>query len=306
MRPLFDSLQSQYDYITNETTKDEKSIDAELNAVYEATRLEFEELLPKFPTIEVSEINYDTKLPTIEELIGTPDTTEMSAEQLNELLDMQSILQDAINDAQGNINQIVARSLKMESTLLKLNKPKILEYIYRALRVFFRLASRGARAAYCTYSHIPQLNTSLHNIYGGIDCYTYTTSLIVRIQNETVQTIKIIRKNVFDLASIYKNTAAKNSLFGKILYLILNVTKIARNILETYSVAMKAIGALEGELPGAVAKSVVCGTDFAATVPEMVDTVTTLSTCILFVDTTNDNEFLQPEGESDPNSVFCD
>ncbi|XP_023306813.2 uncharacterized protein LOC111688527 [Lucilia cuprina] len=296
LRPLFAELQLQYDYVLIKTTEGSQ-IDELFEQQYEATLKEFElQLNNMFP--QEATTNYDTNLPSVEEIMGKPDFSLMTKEQQMEFLDMQSILQDALDEAQINLNALVARALMLESNLLKINKPKIIIFIIKALRLGYKAAARVGRAAYCTYSHIPQLNTSLHSLYEGVDCYLYTTSLIVKIQNETYNTVKTVRKNVFELAAVYKKVAQKNSLVGKIVSVILNVTKIARSILDTISTAKHVLDSVENQLPSAAQEVASCGSNFAVKIPFMIESVSNVTECILFVDNTKiEYDFMKPEDE---------
>ncbi|XP_037952183.1 uncharacterized protein LOC119682752 [Teleopsis dalmanni] len=290
LRPLFNDLQSQYDYIVSMGTDD-----TNMEELYDAT---FNEYFASFFESDGETMGYDTSLPTVEELIGE-STYFSTLEEQKEMSDLQSILEDTLEEAQTSIDELVKRAITIESQLLKLNKPKIVTYIYKALGVVFKVAVRVSRAAYCTYSHIPQLNTSLHNIYDGIDCYSYTSKLILKVQTQTVNTVLTIRKNVYNLADVYRKVAGKQSLVGKITTIILNVFKILRNIREAYTTATHAMDALQNELPDAALKSVNCGKDFAATIPDTIATVTELTTCIAFVDDSKeDYDFMKPVNQT--------
>lgn len=279
----------------NKLAQEETKLDPQFDLIYEATLQDFENQLNNIFPQEATTV-YDTTLPTVEEIMGKPDFNSMSKEQQMEFLDMQSILQDALDDAQYNLNELVARALSLETNLLKINKPKIITIIFRALRLGYQAAARVGRAAYCTYSHIPQLNASLHSLYEGVDCYLYTTSLIVKIQNETYNTVKTVKKNIFELAAVYKKVAEKNSLMGKIVSVILNVTKIARSILDTISTAKHVLDSVENQLPTAAKESVNCATNFAAKVPYIIESVSNVTECILFVDDTKmEYDFMKPE-----------
>lgn len=288
-------MQLQYDYIISKAPQDDAKVDKQFLDLYEATIKEFHSQFADMLKEEATTV-YDTTLPTVEEILGKPDFSQMTKEQELEFLDMQSLLQDTLDDAQTNINELVARALLLESNLLKLNKPKIVMFVLKVLGMGFNVAARVGRAAYCTYSHIPQLNTSLHSLYEGVDCYLYTTSLIVKIQNETYQTVMTVKKNVFELAAVYKKVNAKKTLVGKIISIILNVNKIARSILDTISTATHALDSVENQLPSAALEVVNCGSNFAVQIPFMIESVANVTECILFVDdTTNDYDFMLPE-----------
>ncbi|KAM7361116.1 uncharacterized protein ACRADG_009951 [Cochliomyia hominivorax] len=304
LRPLFEELQLQYDFVMNKLSAENSTLDPQLELQYEATLQEFEAQLNQMFPHEAT-TKYDTTLPTIEEIMGKPDFSLMTKEEQAEFLDIQSILQDALDEAQLNLNELVAKSLILETNLLKLNKPKIIMFILNALKLGYKAAARVGRAAYCTYSHIPQLNTSLHSLYEGVDCYLYTTSLIVKIQNETYRTVKTVKQNIFELAAVYKKVAEKNSLMGKIATIILNVTKIARNILDTIRTTKQALDKVENQLPSAVQEVVNCGSNFATKVPFMIETISNVTECILFVDNNKElYDFMKPEDEYNKNLEY--
>lgn len=295
LRPLFSEMQLQYDFVASKTPQQGAKLDEQIEQQYEVTLQEFEQQLNNmFP--QEATTKYDTTLPTVEEIMGKPDFSLMTKEQQMEFLDMQSILQDTLDEAQINLNALVAKALILETNLLKLNKPKIIMLILKALKLGYKAAARVGRAAYCTYSHLPQLNTSLHSLYEGVDCYLYTTSLIVKVQHETYNTVKTVKKNVYELAAVYKKVADKNSIMGKIVSVILNVTKIARSILDTISTAKHVLDGVENQLPTAAQEVASCGSNFAVQIPFMIESVANVTECILFVDNTKiEYDFMKPE-----------
>ncbi|CAD6992454.1 uncharacterized protein LOC101453545 [Ceratitis capitata] len=314
LRPLFYYLQEQYDYILTRMPQGSQEDDQENNDSVDsqlaATQAEFAQYFPDLYDTPVSLANahsncdkYNTTLPTVAELIGnTPTGVELNSEALAERVDIESLVEEALSEAQQQIDEIVRRSLQLESQLLKINKLKIVKYVLEALSVLFKIATRGARAAYCTYSHIPQLNVSLLNIYDGVDCYAYSKRLLLRVEQETVLTVSTIRKNVYSLAGIYKKIANKKSLLGKLTTALLNLTNIIRNIKESYVLGSSALDKVKNELPDAALGSANCSRGFVGGIPQMVETVANLSTCIMFVDnTTNDYDFMKPENERDFN-----
>lgn len=305
LRPLFEELQLQYDFITSKTAEEEFKVDEKL---FETTLKEFEQQLNQMFDQEATSY-YNTTLPTVEQVVGNPNINLMTKEQRMEFLDMKSILQDALDEAQLNLNDLVTRALLLETNLLKINKPKIIQLIFKALQMGYKAAARLGRASYCTYSHMPQLNTSLHFLYDGVDCYLYTTSLIAKIQHEAYQTVKTVKKNVFELAVVYKKVASKNSLMGKIVSVILNVTKIANSILNTIRMANHVLDSIENQLPSAAEGVLNCASDFIPKIPFMIKSVTNVTECILFVDNTQtDYDFMKPEEEynGDLNNVIPD
>ncbi|XP_011191755.2 uncharacterized protein LOC105218095 [Zeugodacus cucurbitae] len=309
LRPLFYYLQEQYNYIVSQTPQrntdgsDAQASDPQLTAAQAEFEQYFEDFLQQNTFVDDNNKSdlYNTTLPSVAELMGVAGI-ELTADELAEREDIESLLEDALNEAQLQIDEIVRSSLQLQSQLIKINKPKILQYIYKALSVLFKVASRGARAAYCTYSHIPQLNASLQHIYAGVDCYSYSKRLVLRIEQETVHTVSTIRKNVFSLGGIYKKIAGKKSLLGKLSTVLLNLSKIVRNIKETYLVGVSALDKAKNELPNATQGSVNCSLDFVGGMPQVVETVANLSTCIMFIDnTTEEYDFMKPEHERDFN-----
>ncbi|XP_050332367.1 uncharacterized protein LOC126760606 [Bactrocera neohumeralis] len=309
LRPLFYYLQEQYNFIVDQAPLEEldeddtqvqdpqyKAAQAELEQYFDALQQQY-----TFGEDNNTVNLYNTTLPTVTELLGFAGI-DLTAVELAERDDIESLLQETLDEAQQQIDEIVRDSLQLESQLIKINKPKIVAYIFRALRVLFKVATRGARAAYCTYSHIPQLNVSLQHIYEGVDCYSYSKRLVLRIEQETVHTVSTIQKNVHSLAGIYKRIAGKKSLLGKLSVVLLNLSKIVANIKETYLLGVSALDKARNELPNATQGSVNCSRDFVSGVPQMVETVANLSTCIMYVDnTTVEYDFMKPENERDFN-----
>lgn len=294
--PLFEQLQLQYDFIISQPQQDDSQMDAHFKKLYNSTITEFHQqfspLMQEEPTI-----TYDTSLPTVEELMGDkPDFQQMTAEDIQEYLEMQSILQDTLNEAQENIDALVVRALQVESDLLKLNKPKIIMVILKALGVMYNVAARFGRAAYCTYSHVPQLNASLHHIYDGVDCYLFATSTIVKIQNETYQTVKTVRKSISDLAVVYKKIAEKNSILGKMITLVKNIWNITLSFMRTLRQANRVIDKVVHQLPGATLEVINCGTNFVDSIPYVVQSVANTTVCLMYVDDgPQDYDWMEPE-----------
>lgn len=295
LRPLFEELQRQYDFIMTESEKEGNKVDEKFTEIYEATVKDFHEQFAALMQTEASTV-YDTSLPSVEELIGTPDFNQMTEEQINEFLDMQSLLQDTLDETQESLNDLVRRALEIESSLLKLNKPKIVMAVLNALGAMYNVAGRVGRAAYCTYSHVPQLNASLHHVYDGVDCYLFTTKMIVKIQNETYDTVKVVRKTISDLASVYKNVASKNSIVGKIVSMLLSLKKILWSVGSTLRQANHVIDEIVTKMPDATLHVYDCGTTFVDRIPFVVQSVANVTECIMFVDDMkNDYGFLDPE-----------
>ena len=288
----------QYDFVVSHTTADNTfKEDETFKQLYQATLQDFELQLNRMFPLEANTL-YDATLPSLEDILGKPDLSSMSREQQMEFLDLQIILQETLDEAQINLKDLVKRALLIESNLLKINKPKIILLILKALNMGYQVAARVGRAAYCTYSHTPQLNASLHSLYEGADCYLYTTSLIVRIQNETYQTLKTVKKNIFELAAVYKKVAEKNSLMGKIVSSILSITRVAKSISETISTAKHVMDDVENHLPAAAKEVLVCSSSVALQIPHIIQTVSNVTECVLFVDEDKtEYDFMKPEAE---------
>uniref|UniRef100_A0A1A9Z9N1 Protein TsetseEP domain-containing protein n=1 Tax=Glossina pallidipes TaxID=7398 RepID=A0A1A9Z9N1_GLOPL len=303
--PLFQEMQLQYDFIMEEISQNkEKEKDNQKVLTGGDSARALEEPLKQFHLYFEEITNrgnrasnaYDSQLPTITELLNATDLIDLSREQQLELQDVQNIMRDTLDQAEQNINQLVEKSLEIETNLLKLNKPDIILLILKALGVLFNVASQVSRAAYCTYSHVPELNISLQHMYEGADCYTYTTFLVATVQQETMTTISTMKKNIRDMAAIYKKVASQNSLLGKILTLVLNFTEIARNIIDSYKTAMHALNGVQHQLPSAALEVTKCSKNFAVKIPCIVETVSNVTECITFVDdTTYVYDFMLPE-----------
>uniref|UniRef100_A0A1A9UZ17 Protein TsetseEP domain-containing protein n=1 Tax=Glossina austeni TaxID=7395 RepID=A0A1A9UZ17_GLOAU len=317
--PLFQEMQLQYDFIMEEISQSKEkdnqkvlsggSIDNAEEPLKEFRRY-FEEITNRGNRVSNA---YDSHLPTITELLNTTDFIDLSREQQLELQDIQNIMRDTLDQAQHNIDQLIKKSLEIETNLLKLNKPDVILLILKALGVLFNLASQVSRAAYCTYSHVPELNVSLQHMYEGAECYTYTTFLVATVQQETMTTISTMKKNVLDMAAIYKKIASQNSLLGKILTLVLNFTEITRNIADSYKTAMRALNGVQHQLPSAALEVTKCSKNFAVKIPYIVQTVSNVTECITFVDdTTYVYDFMLPENSErnmdfqNPNSINGD
>ncbi|XP_030376409.1 uncharacterized protein LOC115625494 [Scaptodrosophila lebanonensis] len=288
--PFFEELQVQYDFITNLKLHEPELIDETYVAVFEEFRNEFASYMKYEPSIV-----YDTELPTLEHLIGIHAVNGSKQEQL-EFEDLQSIMQDVIDDAEAGIAQLVQRALDIERNLLKLNKPKIIMAAINGLNSMWNIWGHAIQTAYCSYSHVPQLKQDLHTINGGVECYTYSMSLILRVQHETVEAVKNIRKNVSDLVTVYKKIAAKKTITGKILSGTLNLFKTLRRLHDIIAICLDGYDKINNELTGAALKSAQCGEEFVSSVPHIIETVQNLTGCIRFVDhEKSDYEFMKPE-----------
>ncbi|KAL7729252.1 hypothetical protein ACLKA6_009706 [Drosophila palustris] len=302
LRPLYRELQRQYDYIYSLKLQDgdgsaqleQQLTDPQMAANYAKAFDEFRAQFAGYVSYKPS-IDYDTSMPTLEELIGSP-RADMTEQELLEWQDLQAILQDVIDEAQLGINQLVNRAIDLEIILLKLNKPKIVLAVLAGLETMWSYYGRASQAAYCSYSHVPQFTEALHAINGGVDCYTYTMGLILTIQNETVASVKEIKRNVMGLVKIYQKIAAKKTLMGKILSGTLNVFSALRRVHDIIAVGIAGYDKVNNQLPGAAQHIAQCGTDFVNSIPQMIETTRNLTTCITFVNPDKpDYEFLKPE-----------
>ncbi|XP_017860979.1 PREDICTED: uncharacterized protein LOC108612560 [Drosophila arizonae] len=303
LRPFYRELQTQHDYLYSLSMQSGdgsaqvslpkvEPLDATYAKVFDEFREQFKGYLSYKPIIE-----YDTKLPSLEEMVGQP-SSDLTEQELLELQDLLDILQDLVDESQLGIEQLVARATDLEINLLKLNKPKIVMAAIAGLEAMWHTWGRASQAAYCSYSHVPQFTEALHAINGGVDCYTYTMGLILKVQDETVSSVKEIKQNVKQLVSIYKKISAKKTLVGKILSGTLNVFKALRRLHDIIAVGIAGYDKINNQLPGAALQSVQCGLEFKDSIPQMVETVQNLTVCITFVDTDKpEYDFLKPENE---------
>lgn len=303
LRPFYRELQAQHDYLYSLSMQNgdgsahlalpkAEQLDDTYVKVFDEFREQFKGYLSYNPSIE-----YDTTLPTLEQLVGQP-SGDFTAEELLELQDLLDVLQDVIDESQLGINQLVARATDLEINLLKLNKPKIVLAAIAGLEAMWHLWGRASQAAYCSYSHVPQFTEALHAINGGVDCYSHTMGLILKIQDETVASVKEIKQNVQQLVRIYKKIAAKKTLMGKILSGTLNIFKALRRVHDIIAVGIAGYDKVNNQLPGAAMQSVQCGLEFKGSIPQMIETVQNLTVCITFVDADKpEYEFLKPEAD---------
>lgn len=303
LRPFYLELQKQHDYLYNlqlqkadgsaKELQELPSPDASYVQAFEEFRAQFSNEVIYKPSID-----YDTTLPTLEELIPSSSSGELSLQQQAELQDLRDIMQEVLDEAQLGINDLVKRATDMEINLLALNKPKIVLAAIAALESMWGYWGRGSQAAYCSYSHVPQFTEVLQAINGGVDCYTYTMGLVLTIQNETVASVKEVKRCVRDLVSIYKKVMGKQSIMGKILSGTLNLLSALRRVHDIIAVGIAGYDKVNNQLPGAAQQTLQCGTQFADSIPHMLETAQNLTTCITFVDTDKpDYEFTKPEEE---------
>ncbi|KAH8316069.1 hypothetical protein KR074_012069 [Drosophila pseudoananassae] len=302
LRPLYRELQAQYDYLyslqlqmgdgsaPNET--DSTPMDENYLQSFEDFRSKFSIYLEDTPKVV-----YDTKLPTVEEIMGEP-SPDLSPDQRAEFEDLREILQDVIDEAQVGIDDLVVRALSLESNLLKLNKPKIVTAALAGLGYMWNYWGRGTQAAYCSYSLVPEFQVALQAINDGVDCYTRTMALILRIQDETVSAVKEVKKNVSSLVNFYKKIAAKQTTVGKILSGTVNALSAIRRVHDIIAVGIDVYGKINDQLPGEALQSVQCGQLFVNSIPQMVETAQNLTVCITYVDPDKTiYEFTLPEDE---------
>ncbi|XP_002137499.2 uncharacterized protein [Drosophila pseudoobscura] len=301
LRPLYRELQSQYDYLyslklqqgdgsAQSEAVTEPQMDASYLQVFEELRSQFSIYVDEKPKIV-----YDTSLPTVEELIGKP-SPDLTKEQQAEFEDLRDILQDVIDEAQEGIDELVMRAIDLETNLLTINKPKIVTAAIGGLGFMSKYWGFAEMAAYCSYSHVPQFKQALQAVSDGVDCYTYTTVLVLRIQHETVASVKEIRQSIRGLVNIYKKIAAKQTTMGRILSGTINALSAIRRVHDIIAVGIEGYGKLNNELPGAALKSAQCGVEFVNSIPQMVETTQNLTACIVYVDTDKPSyEFTLPE-----------
>ncbi|KAH8416656.1 hypothetical protein KR222_001342 [Zaprionus bogoriensis] len=302
LRPFYLELQKQHDYLYNlQLQNGDGSAQEQQNSLpVDPNYLQaFEQLRTQFSgnAIAKPSIVYDTTLPSLEELIP-PSSGELSLQQQAELQDLRDIMQEVLDEAQLGIDELVRRASDMEINLLALNKPKIVLAAIGALETMWSYWGRGSQAAYCSYSHVPQLTEALHAINDGVGCYSYTMGLVLRIQDETVASVKEVKRCVRDLVSIYKRIMAKQSILGKILSGTLNLLSALRRVHDIIAVGIAGYDKVNNQLPGAAQQTVQCGTEFANSIPQMLETAQNLTTCIIYVDSEKpEYEFTKPEEE---------
>lgn len=303
LRPFYVELQKQHDYLYNlqlqkgdgsaKALQDLPSPDASYVQAFQELRAQFSSGLSYKPSID-----YDTTLPTLEELIPSSSSGELSLQQQAELQDLRDIMQEVLDEAQLGIDDLVKRATDMEINLLALNKPKIVLAAIAALESMWGYWGRGSQAAYCSYSHVPQFTEVLQAINGGVDCYTYTMGLVLTIQHETVASVKEVKRCVRDLVNIYKKVMGKQSIMGKILSGTLNLLSALRRVHDIIAVGIAGYDKVNNQLPGAAQQTLQCGTQFADSMPHMLETAQNVTTCITFVDTEKaEYEFTKPEEE---------
>lgn len=303
LRPFYVELQKQHDYLYNlqlqkgdgsaKALQDLPSPDASYVQAFEELRAQFSSEVSYKPSID-----YDTTLPTLEELIPSSSSGELSLQQQAELQDLRDIMQEVLDEAQLGIDDLVKRATDMEINLLALNKPKIVLAAIAALESMWGYWGRGSQAAYCSYSHVPQFTEVLQAINGGVDCYTYTMGLVLTIQHETVASVKEVKRCVRDLVNIYKKVMGKQSIMGKILSGTLNLMSALRRVHDIIAVGIAGYDKVNNQLPGAAQQTLQCGTQFADSMPHMLETAQNVTTCITFVDTEKaEYEFTKPEEE---------
>ncbi|KAH8278765.1 hypothetical protein KR018_008919 [Drosophila ironensis] len=304
LRPFFRELQAQYDYLYSlqlqkgdgsdqspSLNQTEGLDDGYLQAFSDFSN-KFDAYLDQKPSVV-----YDTQLPTIEEIMGEP-SPDMSPDQRAEFEDLRDILQDVLVEAQFGIDDLVARAISLETNLLKLNKPKIVTVALAGLGYMWNYWGRGTQAAYCSYSLVPEFQVALQSINEGVDCYTRTMALVLRIQNETVAAVKEVKKNVGGLVKIYKKIAAKQTTVGKILSGTVNALSAVRRVHDIIAVAIDVYGKINDQLPDEALMSVQCGQQFVNSIPQMLETAQNLTVCITYTDPdTTGYEFTLPEEE---------
>ncbi|XP_017055681.1 uncharacterized protein LOC108097705 [Drosophila ficusphila] len=300
LRPLFREFQAQFDYLysvklqsgdgSDKSSAEEPQLDSNYLQVFEDFRSSFAIYLDEKPRVV-----YDTQLPTVEEIMGQP-SPDLNPDQRAEFEDLRDIIQDVIDEAQLGIDDLVARAVQLETNLLKLNKPKIVTAAIVGLGYMWNYWGRGSQAAYCSYSQVPEFQIALQSINDGVDCYSRTMALILRIQNETVAAVKEIKSNVGSLVKIYKKIVAKQTTVGKILSGTINALSAIRRVHDIIAVGIDVYGKINNQLPGEAIQSAQCGVIFVNSIPQMLETVQNLTTCITYVNPEKpDYEFTHPE-----------
>uniref|UniRef100_A0A6P4FP85 Uncharacterized protein LOC108050085 n=1 Tax=Drosophila rhopaloa TaxID=1041015 RepID=A0A6P4FP85_DRORH len=300
LRPLYLEFQAQYDYLyslklqsgdgSDQSPAEEPELDGSYLQAFEDFRSQFGIYLDDKPRV-----TYDTKLPSVEEIMGEP-YPDFSSEQRAEFEDLRDIIQDVIDEAQFGIDDIVERAIQLETNLLKLNKPKIVTAAIAGLGYMWKYWGRGSQAAYCSYSQVPEFQIALQAVNDGVDCYSRTLALVLRIQNETVAAVKEVKRNVGSLVKIYKKIAAKQTTVGKILSGTVNALSAIRRVHDIIAVGIDVYGKINNKLPEEALHSAECGVVFVNSIPQMLETAENLTTCITYVNPDiADFEFTHPE-----------
>ncbi|XP_016959883.1 uncharacterized protein LOC108031175 [Drosophila biarmipes] len=300
LRPLYLEFQAQYDYLyslklqnsdaSNQNPAEEPELDGNYLQAFEDFRSKFSIYLDEKPRVV-----YDTRLPTVEDIMGEP-SPDLSPEKRAEYEDLRDIIQDVIDEAQLGIDDMVERAIQLETNLLALNKPKIVTAAIAGLGYMWNYWGRGSQAAYCSYSQVPEFQIALQAINDGVDCYSRTMALVLRIQNETVAAVKEVKSNVSSLVKIYKKIAAKQTTLGKILSGTVNALSAIRRVHDIIAVGIDVYAKINNKLPGEALQSAQCGVVFVNSIPQMVETAQNLTTCITYVNPDSiDYEFTHPE-----------
>ncbi|XP_017008182.2 uncharacterized protein [Drosophila takahashii] len=302
LRPLYLEFQAQYDYLyslrlqngdgSDQNAVEEPELDASYLQAFENFRSHFSIYLDEKPRVV-----YDTKLPTVEEIMGEP-SADFSPDQRAEYEDLRDIIQDVIDEAQFGIDDMVQRAIDLETILLSLNKPKIVTAAIAGLGYMWNYWGRGSQAAYCSYSQVPEFQIALQSINDGVDCYSRTMALVLSIQNETVAAVKEVKKNVSGLVKIYKKIVAKQTTVGKILSGTVNALSAIRRVHDIIAVGIDVYAKINNQLPEEALQSAKCGVVFVNSIPQMQETVQNLTTCITYVNPEAlDYEFTHPEDD---------
>lgn len=302
LQPFTDIFQLYYDKLLAST---DLSKTAKLtnngNANDNASIFHFHEILqsiqPEATEEETLNFEYDLTLPNTDNL----KQVYLKNLSLEEADDIQAILQESINDAHEEISNLIELSNEVEVKFIKINKIKIVKFIYKMVQKVYNLGIRAGRTAYCTYSSTPAINATLqegsHNIGS---CYNYTETSIGRLRKDVKTAISDIRGNVKELIKIYKKFVNRHSLLGKILTVILNVQKVIRDIKETKSIALTTLNEVKTDGPIIAQNIKTCAT---TSIPDFVvklnATLTDLLTCITFVDDSTQGPEVEPESEEE-------
>lgn len=300
LRPLYLEFQAQYNYLyslrlqsgdgSDQNPAEEPELDSNYLRAFEDFREKFSIYLDEKPRVV-----YDTKLPTVDEIMGKP-SPDFTPNQRAEFEDLREIIQDVIDEAQFGIDDLVERAIQLETNLLKLNKPKIVTAAIAGLGYMWNYWGRGSQAAYCSYSLVPEFQIGLQAINDGVDCYSRTMALVMRIQNETVAAVKEVKRNVSSLVKIYKKIAAKQTTVGKILSGTVNALSAIRRLHDIIAVGIDVYGKINNQLPEEAIHSAECGVVFVNSIPQMLETAQNLTTCITYVNPDKpDFEFTHPE-----------
>ncbi|XP_055907345.1 uncharacterized protein LOC129942443 [Eupeodes corollae] len=288
LKPLINVLQLQYTKIS--ASKDlSRSFEIDGGVNDDQSFIELNNLLlsiqPEFSNdSEESKFSSNDSLPSIKNL----NDSLSGVLSLNEANDIQDIFQEQIDEAYQTIHNLIDLCNETEDQIrrISINKIKMVKFIYKMVQKVYALGIRAGRTAYCTYSSIPVINSTLtegnHEI---LSCYNYTQTSITRLRKDVRAAIKDIRSNTQELIDIYRKLTKRHSLLGKIITIFVNIRKISKDIQESSSIAIETIEEVKTDAPIIASNTNECATvSISNLVKNLNEYLTDLNTCIKFVD----------------------